>query len=501
MVTFYFQTRELLYLSSPRYFWVFFLFVWFVWLAKVWLSRLYRPFRADAAVTGTVVIPVVDEPPLFFRDVVERVVASGIEQVVVVINGVRNAMIEDVCEEFHGDQVDWLWINVPGKRRAVALGLREARGDVVVLVDSDTVWTPGTWPELRKAFADPRVGGVSTQQRIVNPGRAWLTRFADWLEDIRCELSMPAMSVAGQVGCLPGRTIAFRRDVLIDAMPRFLNETFLGVHMEVSDDRALTNFTLQAGYRTVYQSTSVVYTDAPTGLRQFIKQQYRWAKGSQYNTLRMFPWMLRHTPFLCLCFAADIIIPFFLVGVVVTGLVNWLSGRPTLTGEVHGPLLWAGMVAGALLGMALRQFRHLRKQPSDLLFLPVFLTMLVVVMTPIRLYGFFRSGYNSGWGTRANAHAGGAERSAMRFVPVGLGLLLLLGSCWGGVFIEQRRRALMLLQLIGSNAVFGAAGGIVLVLAGAVIAGFVRGRAQMPPDSSVRSTSKPQKAWAADDVA
>src|SRR5215217_2691918 len=105
---------------------------------------------------------------------------------------------------------------------------------------------------------------------------------------------MPAQSVLGQVGCLPGRTIAFRRDILVRSMPAFLRERFLGVFLEISDDRTLTNATLKLGYRTVYQSTSLVYTDAPTRIGKLVKQQYRWARGSQYNTLRMLPWMLRH---------------------------------------------------------------------------------------------------------------------------------------------------------------------------------------------------------------
>ncbi len=50
-------------------------------------------------------------------------------------------------------------------------------------------------------------------------------------------------------------------------MHDFMTQKFLGVFLEVSDDRTLTNLTLKQGFRTVYQSTSLVYTDAPTQLR------------------------------------------------------------------------------------------------------------------------------------------------------------------------------------------------------------------------------------------
>ena len=44
------------------------------------------------------------------------------------------------------------------------------------------------------------------------------------------------------------------------------------------------------------QDTSVVYTDAPTSWKKFIRQQLRWAEGSQYNNLKMTPWMIRNAP-------------------------------------------------------------------------------------------------------------------------------------------------------------------------------------------------------------
>ena len=43
-------------------------------------------------------------------------------------------------------------------------------GEIAVLVDSDTLWTAGTLRELVKPFRDPTVGGVTTRQRILDPG-------------------------------------------------------------------------------------------------------------------------------------------------------------------------------------------------------------------------------------------------------------------------------------------------------------------------------------------
>jgi cellulose synthase/poly-beta-1,6-N-acetylglucosamine synthase-like glycosyltransferase len=202
---------------------VFSTIIWALWLLKVLLSRRYKPYTGEFHGTTSVVIPVVDEPLDLFHDVLSRIVGQQPDEVIVVINGKRNPGLERVSEEF-APLVRWVHTPIPGKRNAVKIGTEMSHGEITVLVDSDTVWTDGTLPELVKPFADPAVGGVTTRQRILDPERSWITRWADWLENSRALYSMPAQSALGQVGCLPGRTIAFRRHILIDVMDDFMHE-------------------------------------------------------------------------------------------------------------------------------------------------------------------------------------------------------------------------------------------------------------------------------------
>jgi hyaluronan synthase len=390
---------------------------WVIWSLKVVLSWRYLPWRAPHEVSASVVIPVVDEPLDLFRDVLRRIVGQSPDEVIVVINGRRNPGLEEVCTEF-APAVQWTWTPVPGKRNAVQVGVQAAVGDVVVLVDSDTVWTDDTLAELVKPFADPRVGGVTTRQRILDPGRSFLTRWCDWMENSRALYAMPAQSVLGSVGCLPGRTIAFRRSVLLDSMEEFMTQQFLGVFLEVSDDRTLTNLALKRGYRTVYQSTSLVLTDAPTRLGKLRRQQLRWSRGSQYNTLRMMPWMVRHSPLLAFFFAADIVLPYLLLAVVVSWTIRLVTG----TGEnlylgllhPHGrtEAIAAIVVLTVLLStlsMALRQLRHIEERPIDLALMPLYTLFSSLFLMPLRMYGFLRLGHVGSWGTRAHAYSAEQE--------------------------------------------------------------------------------------------
>ncbi|QCR43331.1 glycosyl transferase family 2 [Curtobacterium sp. SGAir0471] len=439
MFTFILQIRQMVEGHPEFYlFAVYSAVIWLLWLLKVVLSARYRPFTGTYSGTTSVVVPVVDEPLDLFRDVIGRMVEQGPGEIIVVINGARNEALEEVCEEF-APLVRWTHTPIPGKRNAVKVGTEMSTGDITILVDSDTVWTPGTLSELLRPFADESVGGVTTRQRILEPTRSWITRWADWLENSRALYSMPAQSVLGQIGCLPGRTIAFRRNILVRVMDRFMHEKFMGVFLEVSDDRTLTNLTLKEGYRTVYQYTSLVYTDAPLQVKKLFKQQLRWARGSQYNTLRMLPWMLGHAPILAVFFLTDIILPFMLFGVIagwiyraVTGQgENLYQGILQPYGFSTGFVYVAGlMVVSSVLSMAIRQMRHLAEKPSDFFRLPMFIIVSTFFLMPIRLIGFFRLAHASGWGTRAGAYAGGpveedpsdtVQPTALGTPPVALG--------------------------------------------------------------------------------
>jgi cellulose synthase/poly-beta-1,6-N-acetylglucosamine synthase-like glycosyltransferase len=390
--------------------------IWVLWIIKMILSTRYRPFTGNYTTSTSVVVPVVDEPLDLFRDVIGRMVEQQPGEIIVVINGAENPALVAVCDEF-APLVRWTHTPIPGKRNAVMIGTELSTGDITVLVDSDTVWTPGTLRELIKPFGDARVGGVTTRQRILDPERSWITRWADWLENSRALYSMPAQSVLGQVGCLPGRTIAFRRSILVKVMEKFMTERYMGVFLEVSDDRTLTNLTLKEGYRTVYQYTSLVYTDAPLEVKKLFKQQLRWARGSQYNTLRMLPWMLGHAPMLALFFITDILMPFILAGVIGGWIYRAFahSGENLYAGFLNEYGIKGGIVLVAILmivssvvSMAIRQMRHLSEKPGDFFRLPLFIIVSTFFLMPIRLLGFFRMGHASGWGTRAGAYAGGA---------------------------------------------------------------------------------------------
>jgi N-acetylglucosaminyltransferase len=158
---------------------------------------------------------------------------------------------------------------------------------------------------------------------------------------------------------------------------------------------------LRNGWRTVYQSTARVETDAPSDWPTFWRQQLRWGRSSQRETLLSLRWLWRK-PVAFTAFAADIVTPFALYAVAISAVAHALhgdgrAGGMSLAAEI--PLGYLGMMAS----IGLRQVAHFRRAPRDLLRLPLFVLQLTFVMAPIRIVAFATM-LHQGWGTRRVAH-------------------------------------------------------------------------------------------------
>ncbi len=396
----------------------FFAFIFIRWGIVFFHAIRYKPYEYEdkkISYFTSVLIPVVDEPLDLFFSVLMKIARQNPSEIIVFINGPKNEGLESLCVDFNENlptcftPVQYYYTPVAGKRNAIRVAMEHINpnSDITVLVDSDTVWTEDTLSELLKPFAcDQKIGGVTTRQKILDPDRKFVTMFANLLEEIRAEGTMKAMSVTGKVGCLPGRTIAFRTQILTDVMYDFMNETFMGFHKEVSDDRSLTNLTLRKGYKTVMQDTSVIYTDAPTEWKKFIRQQLRWSEGSQYNNLRMTPWMLKNAKLMCFIYWSDMIMPMMLVSVyantIICKVLNMLGcAIPTLAYTAPWWQIILFIFLGCIISFGSRNIKVMRsvKWYYTLLF-PVFILVLTVVMVPVRLLGLMRCSDDMGWGTR-----------------------------------------------------------------------------------------------------
>lgn len=416
MYTFFMMLKDLFTNGKIHIFVLFYIFIFVRWGIIYSRAVKYRPFEyeGDPKLFTSVLIPVVDEPLDLFDQVLTSISSQSPSEIIVVINGPKNTALEKLCDDFNTRLKDgWtpvkhIYTSVAGKRNAIRLGLEhtDPKSDISVLVDSDTLWTENALKELLKPFAcDENIGGVTTRQKIIQPERKLVTMFANILEEIRAEGSMKAMSVQGKVGCLPGRTIAFRTSIMRQVIDTFMTETFMGFHKEVSDDRSLTNLALKMGYKTVMQDTSVVYTDAPVTWKKFIRQQLRWAEGSQYNNLRMTPWMAKNSKLMLFIYWTDMLMPSMLISLYANILIFRFAHITTrVPSTIVSPSFLVSIVLifiGCILSFGARNIKVMMHQKwYYTLLIPVFIIILTAIMVPVRIIGLMSCSKDMGWGTR-----------------------------------------------------------------------------------------------------
>jgi cellulose synthase/poly-beta-1,6-N-acetylglucosamine synthase-like glycosyltransferase len=157
-----------------------------------------------------------------------------------------------------------------GKARALNVGLANATADVVVRIDADTLVTPEVLRRMAPHFVDPHIGGVGVLPLPRND-TSWIGRMRAVETFYGVAFKRAAQSVCDAVTVLPGATVAYRRDILLD-----LHGFAEGVNGEDAD---ITVRVGRRGYRIVSDSRIRVYTDVPHGLGQLREQRMRWARG------------------------------------------------------------------------------------------------------------------------------------------------------------------------------------------------------------------------------
>jgi len=158
-----------------------------------------------------------------------------------------------------------------GKARALNRGMAEAKGEVIVALDADTLFPPDTIPKLARWFADPRVGAVAGNALVGNR-RNLITRWQA-LEYVTAQnLERRALAALGAVTVVPGAVGAWRRAAL-EELGGYPDDT-------LAEDQDLTIAMQRAGWRVEFDPEARAYTEAPETVAGLLKQRFRWSFGT-----------------------------------------------------------------------------------------------------------------------------------------------------------------------------------------------------------------------------
>ena len=346
----------------------------------------------------TFVIPCMNEERAISTSVLNSLAADYPEdkvEVIVVDDGSTDAtpsVLADLLRRSPRLQVVTFPRNL-GKRHAMAEGFRRARGEIIVQLDSDSYIEPESLRALVAPFANEQIGAVCAHAQPANADANLLTRMQAAYYFLSFRILKAAESTFLAVFCCSGCSSAYRKRVVLPVLDDWLEETFLGKPVTWGDDRALTNWVLRRGHRTIYTDRAHAYTICPDRLRQLLKQQVRWKKGWFVNSVFATPFVVRRYPFIAVTYflpliALTLLTPFM----AVRGLV-WL---PLVDHRL--PVFYLVGVLGIALMIAI-YYRRIERTNPYWAYVFVWSALNLFVLSFVLFYALLTL-QNRAWGTR-----------------------------------------------------------------------------------------------------
>lgn len=360
--------------------------------SRFFITMFHRlPPPAKHEPTLSIVISVRNE-----RNAIGRTVASCFatdyppeKREIMVINDGSTDGTLDVLEALRREFPDLKVYSIPasGKRFAMAKGIREAKGEIVVVVDSDTLLDRGALRNIVRGFEDRTLGAASGITTVANADKNWLTRMQDLRYLVSYEMMKAPESVFGCVTCCPGSLSAYRREYLMKILDPWLNQTFLGKRATFGDDRSLTNHILR-DYRVIYNPDARSSTIVPETWIRYLRQQCRWKKSWLREAPIAARILARKNPIAALSFYASaafsLASPYMAIRYLSYGssraVLNYIDGL---------------FVLGLLMGL----YAHWRRPTKHWYVTWYWIATQVLVMGPQTYYAILTMRKNH-WGTR-----------------------------------------------------------------------------------------------------
>ncbi len=232
-----------------------------------------------------VIIPAFNEGPMVERSI-RSVIASDYPndrlEVLVVDDGSRDDTffyMQRIRREFPEHVRLLRFPGNRGKRAALEAGFRAATAEFAITIDSDSEVEPRTLHAMIAPFLnDEKIGAVAGRVAVLNRDTV-ISRMLEVQYTLNFDFARAAQSVYRCVAVCPGALSSFRLSVILPHLTEWTNQRFLGRPVNHGEDQALTNIVLRAGYDTVYQSTAVVNTLAPTQYGQMSRMFLRWDRS------------------------------------------------------------------------------------------------------------------------------------------------------------------------------------------------------------------------------
>jgi cellulose synthase/poly-beta-1,6-N-acetylglucosamine synthase-like glycosyltransferase/spore germination protein YaaH/peptidoglycan/xylan/chitin deacetylase (PgdA/CDA1 family) len=248
--------------------------VWILALATVQRLRQHPASAEPFTPFVSIIVPAYNEEKVIAATIGSLLAQdyAGRFEVVVVDDGSPDRTHDAAVAAFSADPRVRLFRKPNGgKASALNYGIARAEGEIVVCLDADTVFEPGTLRELVAPLRNGRVGAVAGNAKVGN--RVNLVTRWQAVEYVTSQnLDRRAFSLLNGITVVPGAVGAWRKS-LVEEAGGFSHDT-------LAEDQDLTLTIRRGGYRVAYADHAVGWTEAPDTLRTLARQRFRWSFGT-----------------------------------------------------------------------------------------------------------------------------------------------------------------------------------------------------------------------------
>ena len=236
-------------------------------------KRIIEHFGEKFQPFVSVVVPAYNEEKVI-RRTIESLLDSDYDnfEIIVVDDGSNDNTFAVAEENFKSHpQVRIYHKSNGGKAKALNFGWRKSKGEIIICLDADTLFTPQTISALAHRFADPKIGAIAGNAKVGNR----LNIVTKWqaLEYVTSQnFDRRAFASLNCITVVPGSVGAWRREIF-EQNGGFSSDT-------LAEDQDLTIQIRKLGYRIGYEEAAVGLTEAPDTLRGLAKQRFRWSFGT-----------------------------------------------------------------------------------------------------------------------------------------------------------------------------------------------------------------------------
>ena len=222
------------------------------------------------------------------------------------------------------DQIKVLSKPNGGKATAINYGTQYSTGEIIVIVDADTIIGRQSLREIVKGFeVNEHVAAVAGNIKVRNQ-KNWITK-CQALEYITgIQIVRRAFDVFGSITIVPGALGAFKKSFLTEA-GAYGKDTIV-------EDFDQTIKLLKAGLITQGSAKATAYTEAPNTLRDFIAQRKRWYRGN-IQVLKRHSDALTNPRY---GYLQKLSLPYLFLGMVITPIVGFTSTINAIVGIIMG---------------------------------------------------------------------------------------------------------------------------------------------------------------------